>query len=152
MRTTNTKMLTMTDAKGSGLDRFSTEVCGSLWFQRFTLGCRKRMGQDWRPNRAISNPLMLKLLNLVELKIQMSGDLNDRLSWVMAGAYFCFCYVVLLWSPEGLMVDIPGLMEYGEKSDSYVIIPLLGQVKGEDHTRQQHLLHCVNKTGSGIPV
>jgi hypothetical protein len=25
-------------------------------------------------------------------------------------------------------------------------------VKGEDHTRQQHLLHCVNKTGSGIPV
>jgi hypothetical protein len=68
------------------------------------------MGQDWRPNCSISNPLMLKLLILVELKIQMSGDLNDRLSWVMAGAYFCFCYVVSLWSPEGFMVDIPGLM------------------------------------------
>ena len=47
------------------------------------------------------------------------------------------------------MVDVPGLFEFGEKSESFVIIPLLGQVKGEDYTRQ-HLLYCVNVTDSGI--
>ncbi|KAI2511895.1 hypothetical protein MHU86_2411 [Fragilaria crotonensis] len=148
-RTANVNTMNLSDSKGSGYDRFSTEVCGSLWFQRFTLGCRKRMGQDWRPNRAISNPIMVKLLRLVESKIRTSVDVNDRLSLVMAGA--CFCYVVSLRSPEGLMVDMPGLIQYGERSPLHVIIPLLGQVKGEDHTRQ-HLLHCVNETHSGIHV
>ena len=60
------------------------------------MGCRKRMGQDWRPNRAISTPIMVKMLTLVESKIRRSGDLNERLGSVMAGSYFCFCYVVSL--------------------------------------------------------
>jgi hypothetical protein len=54
------------------------------------------MGQDWRPNRAISTPIMVKMLTLVESKIRRSGDLNERLGSVMAGSYFCFCYVVSL--------------------------------------------------------
>ena len=150
-RTANSKPLTLTDSKGGNLDRFSSEICGSLWFQRFSLGCRRRMGQDWRPNRAISSELMLRLLSLVESKIRLSTEINDRMSLIMGGAYFCFCYVVSLRSPEGLMVDIPGIREYGERSEDHVVIPLLGQVKGEDHTRQ-HLLHCVNETSSGISV
>ena len=104
-RTANSKSFTMTDAKGGGLDRFSSEVCGSLWFQRFSLGCRRRMGQDWRPNRAISTAIMIKLLDLVESKIRLANDVTDRLALVMAGSYFCFCYVVSLRSPEALMVD-----------------------------------------------
>ena len=150
-KTANSLSLTLTDAKGGGLDRFSTEVCGSLWFQRFSLGCRRRMGQDWRPNRAISTTLVVKLLARVEEKIRLSTSSQSRLSLVMGGAYFCFCYVVSLRSPEGLMVDVPGLNEFGEKSSEHVVIPLHGQVKGEDHTRQ-HLLHCVNETTSGISV
>lgn len=150
-RNANSTSFTMTDAKGGGLDRFSTEVCGSLWFQRFSLGCRRRMGQDWRPNRAISTAIVVKLLGLVEEKIRESEGISERLSFVFAGAYFCFCYVVSLRSPEALMVDVPGLVEFGEKSEDHVVIPLLGQVKGEDHTRQ-HLLHCVNVTNSGISV
>ena len=150
-RTANATSFTLTDSKGGSLDRFSSEVCGSLWFQRFSVGCRHRMGQDWRPNRAISTPLVVKLLNCIESKIRGSSDSNERMMLVMAGAYFCFCYVVSLRSPEGLMIDVPGLIEFGVKSPDHVVIPLLGQVKGEDHTRQ-HLLHCVNVTSSGISV
>lgn len=109
------------------------------------------MGQDWRPNRAISNPLMHKLLSLAETKIRSSSDMDDRYRWVMAGAYFCFCYVVSLRSSEGLMVDVAGIRDLGEASLDHVVIPLLGQVKGEDHTRQ-HLIHCVNTTDSGLNV
>ena len=84
----------------------------------------------------------------------MSGDdAKERDKWIMAGSYFCFCYVLSLRSPEGLLVDLKGLIEFNRSGEhrSFVIVPLLGQVKGEDHTRQ-HLLHCVNTTDSGISV
>ena len=113
------------------------------------------MGQDWRPNRAISNPIVLILLDLTESRIVNAAvDERERDKWIMAGAYFCFCYVLSLRSPEGLMVDLSGLIEFngeGVQHREFVVIPLLGQVKGEDHTRQ-HLLHCVNTTDSGISV
>ena len=94
---------------------------------------------------------MIHLLALIEEKIRMTEAHKEKLSFVMAGAYFCFCYVVSLRSIEGLMVDVPGLIQFGSRSAVHVVIPLLGQVKGEDHTRQ-HLLHCVNVTASGIGV
>ena len=141
----------MSDYKGSGYDRLTPEKCGSMWFHRFSTGCRRRMGQDWNPNQAISNPLMVKLLSTVEAKVKMSEDADERYRWVMAGCYFCFCYVVSLRGSEGLMVDVAGLSDLGIAKPGFVIIPLLGQVKGEDHTRQ-HLIHCVNVTDSGIQV
>ena len=89
------------------------------------------MDQDWRPsNWAISCVLMNKLLTLVETKIRQSSDSKEREKWVTAGSYFCFCYVLSLRSPEGLMVDLPGLIQYGETCPEFVIIPLLGQVEG----------------------
>ena len=143
-------LLHVTPATFRCYDRISSEPCGSIWFHRFSAGCRRRMGQDWRPNRAISCLLMTKLLTLAETKIRQSSNSKEREKWVTAGSYFCFCYVLSLRSPEGLMVDLPGLIQYGEARPEFVIIPLLGQVKGEDHTRH-HLLHCVNETDSGIP-
>ena len=85
-----------TDYKGSGYDRLTTEACGSLWYHCFSVECKKRMGQDWRPNRSISTPLMVKLLSLVEVRIRSAGDLGERSKCMMTGAYFCFCYVVSL--------------------------------------------------------
>ena len=147
----NQSTLCLADYKGSVYDRISHEECGSMWFQRFTTGCRRRMGQDWRPNRALSNELIHRILSLAESRIRSSVSKIDREKWVSAGAYFCFCYVLSLRSPEGLMLDLPGLIEFGDARLDYVVIPLLGQVKGEDHTRQ-HLLHCVNSTKSGLQV
>ena len=110
------------------------------------------MGKDWIPNRAISNPLMLKLLVAVESRIsRTSSEMVERLKWMMAGSYFCFCNVVSLISSEGLMVDVAGIREFGELSSDHVIIPLHCLVKGEDHTRI-HLIHCVNITDSEIEV
>jgi hypothetical protein len=77
---------------------------------------------------------MVKLLNLVEAKIRATSNPTERLGFVMAGAYFCFCYVVSLRSPNGLMADIPGLVQFGETSVDYFVTPLLGQVKGEKIT------------------
>ena len=109
------------------------------------------MGQDWRPNRAVSSGIMIELLKLTGARALAASTRAEMEKWIFAGCYFCFCYVVSLRSPEGLMVDLKGLMEYLDPSRDHVVIPLLGKVKGEDHVRS-HLLHCVNVTGSGINV
>jgi hypothetical protein len=153
-RLSNSTTLTLADNKGMGYQRITSDPCGSLWFYRFMAGCQKRMGQDWRPNRAISTQVIISLLDLTESRILMAGeDYKERDKWIMAGSYFCFCYVLSLRSPEGLLVDLKGLIEFNpfESNRTFGIVPLLGQVKGEDHTRQ-HLLHCVNITDSGISV
>ena len=97
-------------------------------------GCRKRMGQDWRPNRAISNALlMIELLTAVETRVKDCITLDEHERWLLAGGYFCICYVLSLRSPEGLMVDLEGLFEFNPPGRSPKIIPLLGRVKGEHH-------------------
>jgi hypothetical protein len=42
--------------------RFSTDPCSSFWFYHFIEGVRLRMGQDWRPNKAISVKLLVLIL------------------------------------------------------------------------------------------
>jgi hypothetical protein len=147
----NETSMSMTDNKGANVQRMTLDPCGSLWFQRFTEGCRKRMGQDWRPNRAISIELITEVLKAVEQKAWDSSTQDDKFKWIMAGGYFCFCFVVSLRSPEGLLCDLEGLLDHFDDSRPYVIITLLGKVKGEHHSRQ-HLLPCVGVTGSGIEV
>ena len=147
----NSTSLTLTDNKGANVQRMTRDPCSSLWFQRFTEGCRKRMGQDWRPNRAISIELIIAVLKSVEQRAWDSTTQEDKFKWILAGGYFCFCFVVSLRSPEGLLCDLEGVLDHFDDSRPYVIIALLGKVKGEHHSRQ-HLLPCVSVTGSGIAV
>jgi hypothetical protein len=147
----NFTTLTLADNQGSTYSRLASDPCGSLWFQRFMVGCKKRMGQDWRPNRAVSTELMVDLLENVEKRAIAASVEAERHRWIMAGGYFCFCYVLSLRSSEGLLADLEGLIQYSDGNRSHVVIPLLGRFKGEDHS-SQHLMHCVDTTSSGIPV
>lgn len=57
----NSSTLTLSDNKGSGYERLIVDACGSLWFNRFMTCCKNLvMGQDCRPNRAISSALMVQ--------------------------------------------------------------------------------------------
>ena len=150
-RIANQMCLSLADGKGASYNHLSVEPCGSLWFQRFMTGCRKRMGQDWRPNRAISNPLMNELLTGVETKVKDCLTLDEQERWLLAGGYFCICYDLSLRSPGGLMVDLEGLHQFNPPGRPTTIVTLLGRVKGEHHSRQ-HLLTSVNVTDSGINV
>ncbi|KAI2503871.1 hypothetical protein MHU86_10596 [Fragilaria crotonensis] len=151
-RDANSNPIVLTDAEGKSYQRIGRDACGSLWFARFTLGCRKRMGQDWRPNQAISIGLVHELLRKTEERAKRERDLNGRQKWVLAGGYFCICFVLSLRSPEGLMADLEGLIRYNvEAEGGEVVIALLGRFKGEHHAKQ-HLLPSKGTTGSGIRV
>ncbi|KAI2491132.1 hypothetical protein MHU86_23418 [Fragilaria crotonensis] len=150
-RDANFTPLVLADGKGAGFQRIAVDPCGSLWFQRFMLGCSKRMGQDWRPNQAISVAIMHLLLERVEERARIAGLSDDRHKWVMAGAYFCICFVLSLRSPEGLMADLEGLLQFHDSDSDEVIVPLLGRFKGEHHAKQHLLISCAI-TGSGIRI
>ncbi len=60
------------------------------------------------------------------------------------------CYTVSLQGPEGLLLDMEGLLNHSCE-EKFTVIALLGTVKGE-HNVRQHLLPAVNVTSSGIQV
>ena len=67
--------------------RISQDPCSSIWFLWFIQGCKKRMGKDWRPNRAISNSLMLGLLATVESYLsETENSLDHHITRLKAGA------------------------------------------------------------------
>ena len=107
------------------------------------------MGQDWRPNQAISIELVHQLLAKSEGKARKATDGIMRERWILVGANFCFCFVLSLRSPEGLMADLEGLIKFHDEGEEEVIVPLLGRFKGEHHAKQ-HLLSSRAVTGSGI--
>ncbi|KAI2501534.1 hypothetical protein MHU86_12911 [Fragilaria crotonensis] len=150
-REANSKCLVLADNNGGTYQRLAFDPCGSLWFQRFMVGCSKRMGQDWRPNQAISVKIMHDLLEKTEERAREAETPSARERWILAGTYFCICFVLSLRSPEGLMADLEGMNKYFEKETPEVVIPLLGRFKGEHHSKQ-HLLTSVAVTGSGIRI
>jgi hypothetical protein len=132
--------------------RLSSDECGSLWFSRFVAGCRARMGQEWKPNRALSTGLVLKLLDAAETAILDAASPAELHKWTVVHTYFVCTYVVSLRGTEGLLLDLAGLRRHIDSGrGTHVVIPLLGKVKGETGDRA-HLLPSVEITGSGIRV
>ena len=147
----NSRCLVLADNTGDNYQRLAFDPCGSLWFQRFMVGCSKRMGQDWRPNQAVSVKIMHKLLDKTDERAREAEAPAGRERWILAGTYFCICFVLSLRSPEGLMADLEGIKRYFERESSEVVVALLGRFKGEHHSKQ-HLLTSVAVTGSGIRI
>ena len=124
----NTGAVTMMSTKGVGPQVLTQDPCCSLWFQRFSEECRKRMGQEWRPDKAISVRLVGELLAMVEQRVMDATETKDKVKWLLAGGYFCICYVVSLRSTEGLLCDVEGLLDhYNERSDHVVMRPGKGR-------------------------
>ena len=150
-RDANSNPIVVVDGSGKSYQRIGRDTCGSLWFSRFAIGCRKRIGQDWQPNQAISIEVMHQLLKKTEGRIRIAADTNERSTWIISGGYFCICFVLSLRSPEGLMADLEGLIRFYDENDDNVIGPLVGRFKG-DHHAKQHLLTSRGVTGLGTTV
>jgi hypothetical protein len=110
------------------------------------------MGQDWRPNKAISIELLLLLLEAADLKIREAVSPREKNCWVVFHSYVVRCYTISLRGCEGFLLDLAGLnWKFWAGGDKYIVIALLGKIKGESGDRA-HLLHCVLITSSGIGV
>ena len=69
------------------------------------------MGQDWRPDQAMSPELLLKMLENLEARIHPNTDLGDKFFQVLAGTFYVISYVYSLRGPEGFLFDVQGTLE-----------------------------------------
>jgi hypothetical protein len=110
------------------------------------------MGQDWRPNKAISVELVTLTLQLAELRALEAPSLNEQNWWLVFHTYVTVCYAVSLRGCKGFLLDLTGLhRKFDAGGTRYVVIALLGKIKGESDDRD-HLLPCVPMTSSGVDV
>jgi hypothetical protein len=110
------------------------------------------MGQDWRPNTALSMELMLAYLKGIEGKIADATTFSELNRWVVIGTYSVVTYVISLRGTKGFLLDLGGLRKHAMdvcESHEYFLIPLMGKVKGEHHDRC-HLLPFTFRTLLGI--
>lgn len=147
----NSVEISLCDDKGH-TQRLSSDPCASVWFGRFFIGCKGRMGQDWRPNKAMSVDLIKQVLRKTKSRMDGIRSDIDWEKWLTFGAYIATTYVLSLRGVEGLLVDLQGTLANNKVlNDRYFIIALLGMVKGEHHGRC-HLLPTVKITSSGIGI
>jgi hypothetical protein len=127
----NRESFVLGDQKGR-YQRLGLDPCLSFWFYRFIKGARVRMGQDWRPNKAISVDLVLLMLELAELRAQEAPSVHEKNWWLVFHTYVMVCYAVSLRGCEGFLLDLAGLnQKFSAGGEQYVVIALLGKIKGE---------------------
>ena len=68
----------------------------TIWYERFMKGLHSRMGDDVRPDLAISVELLLEMLMLLKVKYLESDNLEERLNVAELGVLLCGGF--LWWS------------------------------------------------------
>jgi hypothetical protein len=150
----NLSVTALGDDKGYA-QRLVQDQVSSYWFSKFFQGCKRRMGQDWRPNLALTVELITRLFRQTKDRYinTLGSNQQDKMDWLVFGFYIVVTYTLSLRGPEGLLVDFGGLRKHNthNSADQHVIIALKGKVKGEQNEKY-HLLPCCNLTSSGINV
>ena len=141
----------MVDHKGK-YTRLTTDKCGSLWFTRFMVGLKCRMGNVWKPNRGLSHRLLLLLIHKAEQRIIEADLPEEEHRWIVFVSYIVLTYVVALRGNEELMIEIEGIrkqLKVGRQDHCMIVI--FGKLKGEEQYRE-YQIQCANVTKSGINV
>jgi hypothetical protein len=127
----------------------------SLWFERFSQGCVRRMGQEVRQDWAIPLAAMHGLLDLLEDEWTRTTDPLVQEQVASLGAFAVIAFCGSFRGSETLMTDLHGLRKGMEETKrlgrDHIIIPLLGRFKGEQNTRY-HLAPLAAETRSGLKV
>ena len=148
---TNLRHLSTLDSKGR-YHKITTDICGSLWFERFLIGVRTRMGSIWKPNKGLSTDLLLHVIEKAELKIMEYENDKSQHKWIVFVSYMVITYVLSLRGNEGFMLELEGLRKHWDiNRKEYLVIVLVGKLKGENAVRE-HLIPCSRTTNSGINV
>ena len=125
----------------------------SSWFERFSLGCLRRMGQDVRQDWAIPVEAIHALLEALDGEWLRAQAWMDQHRIAAVGAFIVLAFCGSFRSNEVFLTDLFGLDKYLRElsAENHVIVPLLGKYKGEMHNRY-HLTPLAATTNSGIQV
>ena len=146
---TNQQHFVLNDDAGKAV-RLIDDKSSSLWFQRFNAGMKYRMGVIWKPNKAFSTELLLKVIEKAESRRIDSEE--SKHGWTVFVTYIAVSYVISLRGSEGFLLDLGSLRKLKERAtEEYFWLSLLGRLKGEK-VEKEHNIPCSNVTSSGINV
>jgi hypothetical protein len=111
------------------------------------------MGQDVRKDWAITIEAMGALMRELEREWAIVSQWQDRHIVAAAGAYALVAFGGSFRGNEVFLTDLFGLRKYlvELKDKEFVMVPLLGRFKGEQHARY-HLQPLAATTTSGLQI
>jgi len=119
----------------SGGQVFTNSPTNSYWFRRFLLGCHKRMGDVWIPDRAITVDEIHVALGILEEEWGRSGlEFGERLEIALTGALLVIGFTAALRGEEMPQIDLGPMNKYWEEGDrharlKHVPLVLVGRFK-----------------------
>eukprot|EP00980_Cylindrotheca_fusiformis_P023557 scaffold10595_cov116-Cylindrotheca_fusiformis.AAC.1 len=124
------------------------------WFERFMLGCHKRMGDATVTDFALSKPIFAELLKHLEGDYQRSSMVEEKFKLAEFANLLIFLFLTGLRGEEGMKIDVAGFLKYLEigyehPTHPHVVLPLLGRLKGEQGERY-HMIFMARVTKSGV--
>jgi len=127
------------------------------WYERFSLGMHKRMGDLVIQDEAMSMELLLAIQGLFERDFAAAGDDLERQAEVIFPAAFCAIgYCAGLRGEEIPLMDLPGTIRYFASSMRHpdpelrhFVVPLIGRFKTETG-ELTHLMPLTPVTASGV--
>jgi hypothetical protein len=142
----------MTMAKDSRKLMVTTCPTYGDYFERFMRGMHKRMGDVVRPDRALSLPIMLELVQLVE-QDWLTAPTTKKLKLALEGTFYTLAYTLALRGEEVPLIELHGLRSHWEKGlrheRPHVVISLLGRFKNEIG-EAYHLMPVLAETPGGF--
>lgn len=122
------------------------------YFERFMRGMHKRMGDIVRPDRALSIPIMLELIQLVDSDWTKAQP-QKQLKLALEGTFYTLAYTLALRGEEVPLIELHGLRSHWEKGLNHerphVVVSLLGRFKNEIG-ESYHLIPVLTETPCGF--
>ncbi len=138
-------------------DAFQASTCDtqSRLFTFFMRGLLLRMGRQTKTDFGLDYRILLEIQTKLKASIQGKTPSSVR-DAIITGAFLVLGFVCALRGYEVFMLDAGALRRHvdlgkleEDRIPSHVVIPLLGQFKGEDNERL-HLMVSVSVTPSGL--
>jgi hypothetical protein len=105
------------------------------FFELFSRGCHKRMGDIVKPDRALSLPILHHIMSLVEKDWKFAGHC-EKYRYAMEGAFYLIAYCGALRGEEVPMSDLNSAFKHwddgvADPMRKYVAIGLMGRFKNQ---------------------
>ena len=136
---------------------FVTKCPGySLWFERFIRGMHSRMGDDRRPDAAISSEVMHAVMSRVNTDF-IDADGGRELRYIArAGMFFLAAYLGSLRGEEVPRILRKEFIELNEESSRakipHCVLPLYGNFKNDNGIARCYLFRIVQLSKSGFDM
>ena len=132
----------------------TTSPTNAEWFERFMKGMHKRMGDNPKPDLAISIEVMLALMNRFERAwLRVEGDEVAEGRVLFPALFSIVCYCAALRGEEAPLMDLAGTKKHLEEGlvhrYPHVVAALLGRFKGE-MGEFYHMMPLAETSASGL--